>query len=177
MTSRIPFEVEATNLPGVAFATDENRRYGYGAFNLKPYVPIFDTLDMTVRSDSDGLLYNFFQSWMKLVINYDMGNGIGGQTGLGSGKYGAGTPYEIMYKSDYVTSAVVSVYPPQGGNPTIIVNINDCYPIHIGNAQVDWSDQKLLKFPVTLAFSSWYSDTTLGRTMTANSSSYSPPTA
>jgi hypothetical protein len=176
LAGRLPLEIETANIPGFALATDENHRYGYGAFNLKPYAPIFDTVNMTVRSDSQGLVYGFFQSWMKLIVNYDMRFGIDNATGLGSGKYGAGTPYEVMYKSDYISQMTISAFPEQGGDATISTVLIDAFPIHLGNAQLDWSDPKILKFAVTVAFSSWYNDTALGESMTANNSTYTPPT-
>lgn len=154
-TKKLHFNIESTNLPGFALATDENRRYGYGTTRLKPYVGIYDSLTINVRSDSAGRNYEFFQSWMKLIFNYD--NSIGSMdTNNGFGLGGRASVYEMNYKKDYSTIANINVYDEEGGDPTIMLYFSDIYPIHLGNATLDWNDPNILKFPVTLTFSDWY---------------------
>lgn len=158
-TNRIlHFNIEATSLPGFALGTDENRRYGYGTTRLKPYVGIYDTIPITVRSDSEGKIYDFFQSWMKLIFNYDTRDGIDAGSGFSTAKVGISRPYEVGYKSDYVSYAYINVYDEEGGDPTIKLALLDCYPIHLGTATLDWNDPNILRFPVTLAFSDWWNE-------------------
>lgn len=158
-TNRIlHFNIEATSLPGIALGTDENRRYGIGPTRLKPYVGIYDTIPITVRSDSEGKIYDFFQSWMKLIFNYDTRNGIDGADGFSSNTSGQSMAYDVAYKKDYASTANINVYDEEGGEPSIKLYLIDCFPIHIGNAALDWNDTNILKFPVTLTFSDWYNN-------------------
>jgi T4-like virus tail tube protein gp19. len=157
-TNRIlHFNIETAFLPGIAFGTDENRRYGYGPTRLKPYVGIYDTIPITVRSDSEGKIYDFFQSWMKLIFNSDTRAGFNGAVGF-SNQFGLSMPYEISYKQDYVTFANINVYDEEGGDPTIKLRLHNCFPIHLGNVSLDWNDPGIMKFPVTLTFSDWWNE-------------------
>lgn len=155
---RMSFEIEATNLPGVAMGTDDIRRQGFGPFSKMPYAPIFDTIDITVRSDSDGKLYDFFQTWMKLVINYDYRHGMSVDGGLGARSNITSPPgvYEVQYKERYRATSIISLFDELGEEPTIELTMIDCYPIHLGNVPLNWSSNDIVKFPVTLTFKDWY---------------------
>lgn len=154
----VEFDIETASLPGIALGTLEDRRYGFGPYNLKPYTPIFDVLQLTVRSDSEGLNYDFFQSWMKLILNFDVRNGIdvGFLYALGSGSAGSvPSGYEVSYKNDYASIANINVYDEEGGEPTTSIQLLNAYPIHLGNVGLDWSENRIMKFPVTITFASW----------------------
>jgi hypothetical protein len=153
----VRFNLESSNIPGIAFGTDENRRQGFGVTNLKPYVPIFDVINATVRSDSEGLVYDFFQSWMKLIINFDGRHTINNGRGFGPNRREVAGMFEIAYKTDYISETKINLYDEGGDEPTTVLTLMDCYPVHLGNANVDWRDNNILRFPVTFTFSSWYS--------------------
>jgi hypothetical protein len=154
---RLHFEIESANIPGIAFGTDEIRLQGVGPFDRKPYVPIFDTVSVLVRSDSEGRIYDFFQSWMKLIINFDSRHGMEGPTGFTQIPGGqAATVYEVGYKADYKSESVINVYDKVGGQPTLQLVLTDCYPIHLGNAPLSWSSAEIIKFPVTFTFTDWH---------------------
>ena len=157
-SQRTVFEIETTNLPGVAFGTDEIRLQGYGPFTRKPYVSIFDTINIVVRSDTENITYDFFQSWMKLISNYDTSTGIAGSsTSLGSGRNsGIGRPYEVAYSNDYTVNSIINVYDPTSNEPSLAITLLDCYPIHVGTIPLNWADNSIVKFPVTLTFTDWY---------------------
>lgn len=151
------FNIETSQIPGFAIGTDENRRYGLGTPRLKPYVGIYDTISIVVRSDSEGKIYNFFQSWMKVIFNYD-NPGVGIDEVTGWSTAGPTRTYEVGYLTDYATNSFLNVYDEEGGDPTVKIELIDCYPIHLGSATLDWHDPNILKFPVTLTFSDWRND-------------------
>lgn len=148
---KLHFDIEATNLPGFAVGTDEIRRYGIGPFELRPYAPIFDTINITVRSDSNGRAYEFFQGWMGSIINYDFSEGFGKQR---NGK----SAYEVSYKYDYTVMADINLYDEAGGDPTVKLLLIDAFPIHMGNVSLDWHDPNIIRIPLTLTFANWYLD-------------------
>lgn len=156
-SKRIMFEVEQTNSPGIQLATDEVRRYGMGSYELKPYAPIFNKLNAVVRSDSEGKIYDFFQSWMKLVINYDFRNGIDSAVGFNNS-----TAFEVAYKKDYVVEAELINYDKQGAEVKRI-HLRNFYPVLLNDVQYEWtSASQIVRIPMTFAFSDWYQERKIG---------------
>ena len=155
--SRLFFDIEKTSMPGILLATDEIRRYGIGYMDRKPYVPDFEQLEVTVRSDGSGQNYDFFQSWIKLIINYDTQGNMNSNYGLGSvdttGKsVGA---YEVNYRDDYAVNATIVAY-NEDGNTAIETTMIKFFPIYLGEIQYDWSDtNQIVKFQVKFTFSEW----------------------
>lgn len=150
------YTIEATNLPGVSLATDEVRRYGIGNFEKKPYVPIFADVNIRVHVDSKGTIYDFFQSWMKLIINYDVRKGFNTtETSVGRNKQ---QPYELSYKEDYQTDIEIICFDPMG-KESIKINLVEAYPIFIGDIPLSWDNvNTVIKLPVTLTFRDWYQE-------------------
>ena len=149
------FNIEATELPGVSIATDEVRRYGVGNFERKPYVTTFKELDITVRSDAAGSIYKFFQSWMKLIINFDGRYGRNGITG-----FRGASVYEVAYKATYATRATVATY-DGAGDENLRINFNNIYPIYLSPTSLNWSDNNIVKFQVKFSYSEWNMDSNL----------------
>lgn len=154
---KLHFDIEATNLPGVAIGTDENRRFGIGPFSLKPYAPIFDTINVVVRSDSKGNTYEFFQNWMQSIINYDFSGGIDGTRNNKA-------VYDVSYKIDYISMVEINMYDEAGGDPTVKLFLIDAFPIHMGNVALDWHDNNIVRIPLTFTFANWYLSPKAGST-------------
>lgn len=150
------FAIEATNLPGISMATDEVRRYGYGVFEKKPYVPIFADVNFRAICDREGKIYDFFQSWLKLIINYDSRKSkTNGATGVGRGRM---DPYEIAYKSEYAADVVIQVY-NEYAKEVIKVTLLEAYPIFMGDVNLNWGDtNSIVRLPITMTFRDWYQE-------------------
>lgn len=152
LTSSIQFYIDTCNLPGVQINTSDNYRYGYGIVVKRPTGLTFADISTTIHSDSDGLILQFFQNWMKVIMNYDNRNGdLNSQTGLLSGQ----TPYEIAYKSDYAVDMTITVY-NQAGDEVVEVDLHDAYPIFLNDIGLSWSDNNtIMRIPVTFTYKSW----------------------
>ncbi len=147
------FEVESANVPGIQIATDDVFRYGMGSSQKKPYAPIFNKVDLMVRSDAEGKVYDFFQSWMKLIVNYDSRKGSNYTSGFGGAKV-----YEVNYLVDYAVEAQIITY-SKVGEQVKKIYLRDCFPFLLGDVVHDWSDtNKLVKIPISLTFTDWYQD-------------------
>lgn len=150
----LEFWCEGVNVPGVSLQTTEVRRYGYGTIEKKPYVSLNNDITLSFIGDGKGEIWTYFQQWMRLIVNYDVRNGINGQTGLVSGQM----PFELSYKDQYGVDATVHVFDDQG-NETIRVVLRDAYPIFIGDIQLNWQDtNSLMRIPVTFTVYDWYND-------------------
>jgi hypothetical protein len=163
----IPFYCQSTNVPGIALATTEIFRYGYGAFEKKPYLPIFNDVRLELIGDGQGIIWNFFKNWMKYIINFDVSKSINNESGIGNNK----TPYEISYRGDYVVDIIIQVY-DQRDTPIINVHLRNAYPVSMEDIQLDWRDQNnYMKIPVTFTFRDWYTVNPTSATNSAQNNS------
>lgn len=152
MRNNLQFMAEATNLPGVSLATTEIRRHGYGVIEKKPYVPIFTDINMVFRSDANGDLYTFFQTWMKMIINFDGRASINSVTGV-LPKQGM---YEVAYKKNYMSTVTIHLMNATGQEPIEIVLV-EAYPIFLGEVPLAWQSQNdYVKIPIKLTFRDWF---------------------
>lgn len=146
--------VDTAKIPGVSLATQEVVRHGFGAQELKPYAPIFDRIDITAYDDRYGLVYDFFQSWMKLVYNYDLRDSINGAQGFGQRQ----NAYELTYKEDHAVDVSVIAYNPNGEQITK-VTMREAFPTFLQSINMDWNAQnQIVKVAVSFAFTDWYQE-------------------
>lgn len=142
---------ESANIPGVALAANEIRRYGYGGIEKKPYVSVVNDVNFSFISDGSGEIWAFFQQWARMIVNYDMRKGINQQTGmLGQ------TPFELSYKYQYVSDIDVIVF-DETGKEVLTVVLREAYPIFVGDVQLNWGDtNNIARIPVTMTIYDWY---------------------
>jgi len=150
----LEFWCESANIPGVSLSATEVRRYGYGNIEKKPYVTMNNDVTMSFLGDAQGIIWTFFQQWIKLIVNYDMRNGITGSTGVTSGQ----APFELSYKEDYAVDIHLSIFDDLG-NEAIHVLLREAYPIFVGDIQLNWGDtNSIMRIPVTFAVYDWYNE-------------------
>lgn len=150
----LEFWCESTNIPGVSLNVTEVRRYGYGNIEKKPYVSQNNDVTMSFFGDADGVIWSYFQQWLRLIVNYDMRSGINTATGLIAGQ----TPFKLAYKEDYAVDIHLSVF-NDIGEETIHVVLREAYPIFVGDVQLNWGDtNNIMRIPVTFAVYDWYND-------------------
>lgn len=157
----VQFYVESSSVPGIGLATDEIRRYGHGNVTLKPYAPIFDTVDMLVRCDAEGKVYDFFQTWIKMIINTDTRISAADAVGFN----GAGA-FEVNYKVFYQSQCDMVTYDDEG-NESIHTTLRNAFPIYMGPIAMNWSDgANIAKFPIKVTFEQWYQNREFAGTTT-----------
>lgn len=146
---------EASNVPGIALLMEEVRRYGYGPNEKKPYAPIFTDLNLTFRSDSYGLIWQFMNSWMRCVINYQSR----GDFNTANGPILNQFPNELGYKTDYAIDATLRVFNDVGDEVLQII-LREAFPIFVGDIPLNWASRSdYARIPVTLSFFDWFVNT------------------
>ena len=152
IVNEFQFSAEATNLPGVSLATTEIRRHGYGVIEKKPYVPIFTDINVVFRLDQNAHIYSFFQTWMKMIINFDGRGSINSVTGALKGQ----AMYEVAYKDNYMSTIGITMMDQQGKEPIKII-LTEAYPIFLGDIPLAWqATNDYVKVPVRFTFKDWY---------------------
>lgn len=150
----LEFWCESANIPGVSLNVTEIRRYGYGNFEKKPYVSQNNDISMSFIGDANGVIWSYFQQWMKLIVNYDMRKGITGSTGVSSNQ----APFELSYKEDYAVDIHLSVFDDLGKEKIHVV-LREAYPIFVGDIQLNWADTNtIMRIPVTFTVYDWYNN-------------------
>jgi len=159
MYEKLQFSAEATKLPGIRLATTEIRRHGYGVIEKKPYVPIFTDLEVVFRSDAKGDIYTFFQTWMKMIINFDGRGSINSVNGVLPGQ----ALYEVAYKENYMSTVVINLM-DNNGSERIKIVLTEAYPIFLGEIPLAWQAvNDYVKIPVVFTFKDWYMENTPNR--------------
>lgn len=162
-STNLKFFCYSTNLPGMQIATVPVRRYGYGPTEEKPVVPVFSSLQTRFICDGHGAIWNFFNTWMKFIANFDARQGMNTATGfsyVGTSTAGRASPnafpYEVAYKRDYAIDMTLSLFGTDG-NETVSVVLRDAWPRFVGDVGLDWQDKaSFLALPVEMIYTDWY---------------------
>lgn len=156
----INFLCKSSSLPGILLATEDNRRYGYGPVQKKPFVPLFTNQTLLFIGDGEGNILNFFQTWLKYSVNYDTRQGIASAGGIGGPQTGTKNvyAYELNYLDDYQSDPItIHTYYPDGTNLSDIM-LTRAYPIAIQEIILDWELQnQYMLIPVIMSYFDWYS--------------------
>lgn len=166
-STNLRFFCYATNLPGLQLATAQVRRYGYGPLEEKPFVPVFSSLQTRFICDGHGAIWNFFNAWIKYIVNFDARKGMNTATGFSSS--GSRTapdtfPYELNYKNDFVVDMTVTLYNPDGSQSLSLV-LREAYPKFVGDVGLSWEDKvSFMSLPVEWSFVDWYNTILPGAT-------------
>ncbi len=147
----LAFLSESTNLPGVALATTEIRRYGYGPTERKPYAPIFVDTNMSFFVDGAGTIQKFFYKWMNGIVKFD-------ETVNGRGaRYGTNIlqPFEVNYKDQYATDILITTV-DESNNDIINVRLTKAFPIFMGDISLSWGESdSIARLPITFTYYNW----------------------
>ena len=150
------FFCETASLPGISFATDDIRIFGYGAVEKRPIGANFTDMPLTFFNDNDGRVLSFFHKWIQAVYNYDNKSNPNGTTqGLVMNSY--------AYPSEYYGTIVIDHFDEVGGvlKPPTNINVsgdvqevdsetgnyrivsytlNEAFPISIQDVNMSWDE-------------------------------------
>lgn len=152
-TSAITMRCDTAILPGVRLLKDETiRRYGYGPIERVPYSIQFNEITLNWIMDSRAEVFNFFDTWMHSIVNFDSSGGQDMRTPRRIGNISF-SPYEIGYKDDYACPKMdIFVYDHQL-KQAIIYEIFDVFPSAINDVPVAWGEQdNLLKYSIEFSY-------------------------
>lgn len=120
----------------------ERRVVGMNQYKIIPVEFIVDK-DLQIRS--------FFENWMQRIVNYDSPSAY---ASIGGGQL----PYEIAYKSDYVGTVDIRVWPNgmstgQDGDPPLVYQLQNAYPVNMGNVGLNWNNtDKAMILPIGFTY-------------------------
>lgn len=152
---------QSVNIPGVSLATQDVFRYGYGNYEKKPYNAITNDVGLSFISDAGASVWTFFQQWMRMIVNYDMRNGITNSTSnTTNGVLPGQLPFQLAYKEDYISDVQILVFDEISTTPQLVIILREAFPIFVGDVSLNWGDTNdIARIPVTLSCYDWYNAT------------------
>lgn len=151
------------SLPSFEVSTTPIKVYGYGAAEKRPTDFEFNDLTLTFIVDANFGILNTFHSWIQKVVNYDLYNGITGQS---SGVQ----VFEFGYKDDYVGAVSVDVYSQNMTTGKYTYSFRGVYPTSVGELTPAWENgAEVMTLTVTFTYTSVQLDGTSPSSRTQNS--------
>jgi hypothetical protein len=132
----------SASIPGVTLNTHEIRRYGYGPNEKRPYTVSFSDATFNIYFDSKRKNYDFFQTWISSIMDYDVNNS-------------TNSKFLLEYKSEYHSTVDLLVHDNTGTEIAHYV-MDEAFPISIGDIPLNWGDtNSIIRIPVTFTFFTW----------------------
>lgn len=162
-TSRdFEYWAEGAAVPGVALSMHTVQRYGYGIMEKKPFMPMFNDMNISILGDAAAQNWYWMQDWINLTVKHNATRGIDppreqiNTNGAITGGARVIAPYEVSYRKDYVVDANIIVY-DDAGNSTKSIILHDCFPSMVGEMQLNWMDNNnIARIPITLTYLDWF---------------------
>ncbi len=155
----LEYWAESVTMPSIGLGLQQAYRYGYGAFEQRPYHPIFQAMNVTLMFDEYGDNWQLFYDWINMTFNTKMDKGINTLTGEvnnhGTGENLTYTPYELAYRIEYVTDVEIKVF-AQNGEVLKSIVMREAFPVSMGGMPLDWSDNNsYLRLPIQFVYTDW----------------------
>lgn len=156
----LEFYCEGSSIPGISLATHTGIRYGYGSAEKRPFMPIFNDVNLSIFVDDQQDIPFFWKTWIQSTCNYDMSTTINPQstTNLITVNNTPMFPFELAYRSEYTTDCQVFTF-DSGGNVTQVIRLREAFPIFVGDIATNWGDNNsIMRLPISLTYVDWHYD-------------------
>ncbi len=164
----VQFWCESTNLPGMLLAAYPVNRYGYGPREQRPIAPTVQDTSFVFLADGPGNqttqsnptignYYDFFTNWQRLIVNFDKSQGIQAGTFPNDNNQNVGRsePYEIAYKTDYISDIEIFVF-TELGECSHYVTLRDAFPLMVADTRLNWADTGFMRINCVFTYTDWY---------------------
>lgn len=123
---------DQVQLPGVSFATIQNR--SFGEFREVPYEKLFNEISMSFYVDQNLYVKSFFDAWVNSIQNPN-------------------TRTFAYYKS-YITQMTINVEDVQD-NVRYKIVAHECYPKTVSPIQLDYASKDIMRLQVSMMYKYW----------------------
>lgn len=148
----LSYRNDSFSTPGLSIATTDIRRYGIGPTEKKPYGVNYQDVTFNYILDTSQNQHKYFYQWMDGIVNHHGGKKFDAKSSQGM------YPYQVNYKGNYATRIQVHSFDDRFDNDPKqqTVNIEEAYPIFIGDIQYNWGGtDTLIRLPVTFTYYRW----------------------
>jgi len=168
----LSYMCDATSLPSIMHGLHENRRFGYGPVERKPYFPNYNDLMVDILVDGKADSWRVLYTWLQSIMNSSMPLAPISRTN----RFGLST-FEVNYKENYrstialevfndtgttISSPVTTTSGPAVGTqttmqPATIFTFSEAFPTSIMESPLNWGSSGLLKIQTNWSFHTWSS--------------------
>lgn len=145
LINELEFWGEAAELPLLQHHTWQVQKWGYGAVEDRPLIPVYQEFRVTFIADKAGAVWRFFKNWQKFVVENDFNSTAKAQ-------------YELAYRDEYLADVQLQIYDKNTAStePSISVTMVEAFPYAMGSTRLDWGLQnEIMRFPVSFRFKNW----------------------
>lgn len=152
----LSLRADSVEWPGYSYLTyDTTSRVGYGAAEVSPYAPLFDSVTFTFIADRNLDMYKIFYAWNNLIINTrNRGQSLYFSDSTSISDSNRQKPYELSYKDDYVANTMqIFMYDTEGAKKMEAV-LYRAYPLLLPKIDLSWaSENEFLRLPIQFSYS------------------------
>jgi len=152
----LEFWAHSTSLPAFGLMAQPAKRYGYGANERRPFAPVYTDVQVQFIADDHGDNWKLFYNWQNMIFNTRTQLGMDSTTG--AVKMNGGSfelfyePYELAYRTEYLTDVQIHTFSKTGQQNMHIV-LREAFPVSMGGVSLNWADNNsFMSLPVTFAY-------------------------
>jgi len=146
----IQYYADSCDLVGVGVGTVNIIRYGYGASEKVPFAPLFNDILMTFYEDVNNNNLIYFQSWLSVIQNWNMSQGIAANFATGGL-----SAYESSYKDDYAVDGTITLLNELGEGEKSW-RPRKMFPVQIAETKLAWGLRDVMRISVIFNYMDWY---------------------
>ncbi len=152
----LEFWAHSTSLPAFGLMAQNAVRYGYGPRERRPFAPVYTDVQVQFIADDHGSNWKLFYDWMNMIFNTRAHLGINEETGQvnmhGAGNILSYAPYQLAYRTEYLTDVQIHTFAKTGEQNMHIV-LREAFPVSMSGVALNWADNNsFMSLPVTFAF-------------------------
>lgn len=152
----LEFWAHSTSLPAFGLMAQPARRYGYGAAERRPFAPVYTDVQVQFIADDHGDNWKLFYNWVNMIYNTKSNLGMSANTGHvnmhGAGNLFAYEPYQLAYRTEYLTDVQIHTF-AKTGQQNMQVVLREAFPVSMGGVSLSWADNNsFMSLPVTFAY-------------------------
>lgn len=152
----LEFWAHSTSIPAFGLMAQPAKRYGYGASERRPFAPVYTDVQVMFIADDHGDNWKLFYNWMNMIYNTRAHLGMSTNTGHvnmhGAGNLLAYKPYQLAYRTEYLTDVQIHTF-SKTGQQNMHVVLREAFPISMGGVSLNWADNNsFMSLPVTFAY-------------------------
>lgn len=140
----LAFRCNSAEIPGRTLTTTETKFGNYGPIAKVAYGQVYTDVTLTFILSEDLREKQFFENWHQGVMD----TGAFEQRKFNALSF---AKFNANYYRDYIGVVEIRQY-GEGGDLRSIHTLNEAYPIILGGLPMNWSDEEVIKMPVTFSY-------------------------
>lgn len=149
IAQNMKFRIEQVRAPGIALLMGDIARYGIGPTQKMPFNAAYSNeITLSVLSDKEGQIWQYWHLWLRSIFEF---NGVENTINL---VRNAPANFNTAYKDEYSTTIEIIVY-DKTKKVAQKIKLLEAFPTSMRDTQFSWGASDLLRFAVSITYSSY----------------------